>query len=95
VIFTTSDADEAGVSAAPKEPGKYRARFEIPGGLLAPGSYTVLVAGHLPQRHIYDVVEQAVAFEISEQGSLTSLDGRKGVVTPLLKWETRKEAGPA
>lgn len=95
VIFTTSDADGLGVSAAPKEPGKYRARFEIPGGLLAPGSYTVLVAGHLPQRHVYDVVEQAVAFEISEQGSLTSLDGRKGVVTPLLKWETREEAGPA
>ena len=94
VIFTTTDADGLGVSAAPKEPGKYRARFEIPGALLAPGSYSVLVAGHLPQRHVYDVIEQAVAFEIAEQGSLTSLDGRKGVITPLLKWETRKEAEP-
>jgi len=95
VIFTTSDADELGVSALPKEPGRYCARFQIPGGLLAPGSYTVLVAGHLPRRHVYDVVEQAVAFEISEQGSLTSLDGRKGVVTPLLKWETTKEVAPS
>lgn len=95
VIFTTSDADDLGVSAAPKEPGKYRTGFEIPKGLLSPGSYTVLVAGHLPQRHVYDVIEQAVAFEIAEQGSLTSLDGRKGVITPLLKWETRKEAEPS
>ena len=92
VIFTTSDADELGVSATPKEPGKYQTGFEIPKGLLTPGSYTVLVAGHLPQRHVYDVVEQAVAFEVGEQGSLTSLDGRKGVVAPLLTWETTKEA---
>jgi len=31
VVLSTSDADHLGVSATPKEPGRYQAAFQIPG----------------------------------------------------------------
>jgi lipopolysaccharide transport system ATP-binding protein len=91
VLFTTSDADHAGVSALPKSPGCYRARFSIPGGFLRPGTYYVVIGAHMPNRCAYDFVEEAVVFEISSVGSLTSLDGRLGIVAPLIPWETAQE----
>jgi lipopolysaccharide transport system ATP-binding protein len=94
VVFTTSDADHLRVSAAPKESGSYQATFQIPAELLAPGSYSILMAAHLPQRDTYDVVDQAIAFEITEPDSLASLDGRLGVVTPFIRWETVRTRTP-
>ena len=91
-IFTTSDSDGTGYSALPKEPGVFSTSFHLTAGLLAPGSYFVLVAAHVPQRHVYEVIEQAVAFEVANVASLASLDGRLGVVTPLFVWETTREA---
>jgi lipopolysaccharide transport system ATP-binding protein len=90
VVFTTTDADSLGVSALPKEIGQYQARFTIPGRFLAPGVYYVLVASHLPGRNSYEIIEQAVTFEVSPSFSLSSLDGRLGVVAPLLTWNTKE-----
>ena len=92
VVFTTTDADGSGVSALPKEPGYYQATFTIPGGLLAPGTYYLLLAAHLPLRTTYEIIDQAVSFEITLSGSLASLDGRLGVVSPFINWETLKES---
>jgi len=91
VVFTTTDADNSGVSALPKEPGFYRTCFAIQGGFLAPGKYHLLVGAHLPYRNVYEVIEQAVVFEVTPSKSLVSLDGRLGIVTPLINWETYKE----
>jgi lipopolysaccharide transport system ATP-binding protein len=88
VVFSSSDADHAGVSALPKNPGSYRTRFSIPGGFLRPGTYSLMFAAHMPGRCLYDHLEEAVVFEISPVGSLTSLDGRLGIVAPLLRWQT-------
>jgi len=90
-IFTTADSDVSGMSALPREPGRYTSLFTIPGHYLVPGTYYLLVAAHLPQRNIYEMVEQTVVFEVSPSGSLAALDGRIGVVTPLIHWETIKE----
>lgn len=90
-ILTTSDADGTGYSALPKEPGSYIALFRVIKGLLAPGSYRVLLAAHVPGRHVYDQIEQAATFEVANVGSLASIDGRLGVVSPLFLWETTKE----
>jgi lipopolysaccharide transport system ATP-binding protein len=87
-IFTTSDADDSGFSALPIAPGSYRTGFTIPAGFLSPGVYYVLLGAHLPGHHIYDMVEQTVVFEVSQVGSLSSLDGRYGIVAPMIKWET-------
>jgi lipopolysaccharide transport system ATP-binding protein len=88
VVFTTSDADTLGVSAASKDPGRYRAVFQIPVSLLAPGSYALTLGAHLPGRSVYDIADQAVMFEIAASNSLASLDGRLGVIAPLIPWET-------
>jgi len=92
VVFTTTDADASGTSALPKEPACYRATFTIPGYFLGPGTYHILVAAHLPNRSAYEVLEQAVVFEVATSGSLASLDGRLGVLAPLLPWQTVAEA---
>jgi lipopolysaccharide transport system ATP-binding protein len=92
VVFTTTDADNSGVSALPKEQGSYRAVFMIPGNFLSPGTYYLSVAAHLPNRCTYEVIEQAAVFELSPSASLASLDGRLGIVAPLVHWETCKES---
>ncbi len=94
VVLTSADADVSGVSAQPKAPGRYRSQFAIPATLLAPGTYSLLVAAHLPDRNLYDVVEEAVVFEVIPSGSLASLDGRLGVITPLLTWKTFPDPVP-
>lgn len=91
VAFYTADADNSGSSALPREPGLYRAMFTIPGSFLSPGTYYLMVAAHLPHRSVYEVIEQAVIFEVSSAGSLTSLDGRLGIITPLIHWDTYKD----
>jgi len=91
VIFTTTDADFIGVSALSKDPGYYIARFNIPENFLVPTTYYILVAAHLPGRHVYEAIDQAVVFEISPSKSLISLDGRLGVIAPLIPWETCQE----
>jgi len=91
VVLTTTDADGNGVSALPKTRGVYRSTFTIPPGLLAPGSYHVFVAAHLPGRSVYDRAERTVVFDVSPEGALSSLDGRQGVVAPLLNWQTVME----
>jgi lipopolysaccharide transport system ATP-binding protein len=91
-IMTTADSDVSGVSAVSKDPGLYHAVCKIPGNFLAPGRYSLFVAAHLPQRTFYEAIEQAVIFDVSPSGSLTSLDGRLGLIAPLLGWETFKES---
>jgi lipopolysaccharide transport system ATP-binding protein len=90
-ILTTADSDSTGTSATPKEPGLYHASFKIPGNLLTPGTYSLLLAAHLPHRNVYELIEQAIVFEVLPPGSLTSLDGRYGLIAPLLNWETHRE----
>lgn len=88
VVFTTTDSDFKGVSASAKEPGNYIAHFCIPENLLRPTKYYIYLAAHLPGRHVYEVIEQAVVFEISPSKSIISLDGRLGVIAPLILWDT-------
>jgi lipopolysaccharide transport system ATP-binding protein len=87
-IFTTSDADGSGYSALPMEPGRHKTAFTIPGGFLAPGLYYLFLGAHLPGRHVYDTVEQAVVFEISAVGNSFSADARQGIVTPFIEWRS-------
>ena len=88
VVFSTSDGDHCYTSALPRSPGVYKTCFAITPGFLVPGRYSVYLAAHLPQRAIYDLIDQTVSFDISPSHSLVSLDGRLGVVTPLILWKT-------
>lgn len=95
VVLTTGESDELDVPASAKRPGRYVSSAVIPGRFLSPGSYTLLVAAHMPHRQVYDTIDQQVGFEVSSVGSLTSLDGRLGVVAPLFHWQTDSFTQPA
>lgn len=88
IVFTTSDVDQMEIASIKREPGFYRTGFAIPPNFLAPGTYFILVVGHYPRRMVYELIEQAVVFEVSAVGSTSSLDDRRGIVAPLFEWKT-------
>lgn len=88
VVFTTADSDDSNVSALPKKIGFYRARFTIPPNFLSPGSYYLTMSAHLPRRTIYETIEQSVTFTVSTTGWLGVYDGRPGLVSPVINWQT-------
>ncbi len=88
IVFTTADTDTTNNSAFQREPGKYRALFIIPGFLLTPGTYTLTVVAHLPHRTVYEIIEQAVSFTVTNTGWVGVFDGRLGAVSPRIIWKT-------
>ncbi len=92
-IFTSSLSD--GLDRAVRFPaGHICARCTIPAHLLVPGRYHVLAALNNFQGPQYDLVERALALEVSEVGSLKRYDGRLGKVAPLLEWSCASESAP-
>ena len=89
VVFSSADVDGDPDAPMAKAPGHYEAMFTIPGGFLAPGAYYLFVAAHWPFRTVYESIEQTAVFEVSSTESLAGVDGRMGLVTPLLEWNTR------
>jgi lipopolysaccharide transport system ATP-binding protein len=86
-IFGTEDVDGNETANTARAAGSYRAHFAIPGHLLRPGRYTLMVGAHSPHRKWYELVEQAAVFDVLPTGSLAT-DGRNGAVCPLIKWQT-------
>jgi lipopolysaccharide transport system ATP-binding protein len=91
-VLYTSDCDGRNVASTPRDAGTYSASFELPGQFLPPGTYSVVASAHSPGRELYEVLNEIVSFEVEPPGSLTRLDGRLGVVAPLLEWVVTKPA---
>lgn len=87
-IFTTAMPDHLHRFATRWIPGNYRSRCRVPNHLLVPGSYHLLVAANNKTGPQFDMVEQVLRFEVTTVGSLTCIDGRRGIVAPLLDWDT-------
>lgn len=92
VVFTTADNDDQGLAASPRKPGAYVSMIRIPGQFLMPGTYQVYLAAHTPNRVVYEAIEQTVVIEVSPADSLASLDGRIGMIAPLISWDTKQES---
>ncbi len=52
-----------------KQPGKYVAEVRIPGGLIAPGRYSITASLHRPNITMYDRREAVISLSIVESGS--------------------------
>jgi lipopolysaccharide transport system ATP-binding protein len=85
-IFTTAHADHTHQFGTHFVPGDYRALCVIPGHLLVPGSYHILVAANNQRGPQFDMIERAVDLEITPIGSLTCIEQRLGAVAPLCDW---------
>jgi lipopolysaccharide transport system ATP-binding protein len=89
-VFWTTNMDMYGHKDIRLNPGQYEANFVIPGCCLRLGSYYVNVVIHVPDIEMIDVVEEAVQFEISDEGSLEVLlsgQRRSGIIEPVLPWD--------
>ncbi len=53
---------------------------------VVPGRYHLLVAANQVGDRSHDLLESVLDFEVSAIGSLQQIEGRLGVVTPLLEW---------
>jgi lipopolysaccharide transport system ATP-binding protein len=85
-VFTTGDGDQGNTFCRSRLPGRCRARVRIPGHLLPPGRYHLLVAANRPSETAHDLLEKVLHFEVDSVGSLRKIDGRFGAVVPLLDW---------
>jgi lipopolysaccharide transport system ATP-binding protein len=89
-LVTCGDHDAEPARYAQREPGTYTARATIPGNMLNLGTYILRINSGTHQM-TYDH-EDAVWFRIVESEQLTSRHNRRGLVLPMLRWET--EARP-
>jgi len=90
VVFSTADSDGTDVSALPKNNGLYRTQFTVPANFFRPGSYTISIGSHLPHRTVYEILAEPVTFNVSNVGWIGAYDGRLGIVSPVIVWDTAK-----
>ena len=94
-IFTSALSDLDMEKSTRFGPGRYMGRCVIPAHCLGPGSYHLLVAANNPRGPQFDLIEQVLEFEVTDVGSLVTLDDRLGVITPKLHWDlSRDPSGP-
>jgi lipopolysaccharide transport system ATP-binding protein len=92
-VLTTADGDAERTYCRLRAPGRYVARAHFPPHLLAPGRYHLLVAANqIAAGGGLDQLESVLDFEVLSVGSLQQIEGRLGVVMPLLGW-TEDRAG--
>lgn len=85
-VLTTADCDQSMLFCRQRKLGRYLGSVKIPGHFLAPGRYQLLVAANLIGNISADVVDSVLHFEINSTGSLQQLEGRQGVIMPILGW---------
>jgi len=86
-VFTTCNTDKQRRFVS-IEPGSHTFSVTVPGNLLAPGTYTLILAVHIPRHQLFDLIENSLAVSIGETASVTGVtnDHRFGVVNPILEW---------
>ena len=86
-VLTTANAD-CFSGFQPIAEGEHRYTVEMPAHLLARGSYYLLVAAHIPEQVLFDLVDGEVKISLDEVGPLASVmrDQRLGVINPRLPW---------
>jgi len=87
IVLTTGNSDAAR-SYTPITAGHHRFRVRLPANFLAPDTYYLRIAAHVPHVELFDALENKISFSIEDTGSLRSLfrDERRGVVEPVLAW---------
>ncbi len=90
-VFTSALSDVHMERSSRLDAGRYLGRCEVPANCLSPGSYHLLVAANNPKGPQFDMIEQVLEFEITDMGSLVTLDDRLGVIVPKLHWDLSLE----
>jgi lipopolysaccharide transport system ATP-binding protein len=94
-IFSSINTDSMGRSAGTL--GEHSLTCTIPRNLLAPGEYTVSIGADIPMVAVLAEAGHALAFCVTSAGAAGGEipDGRRGLVRPRLKWQSRDHAALA
>ena len=78
-----------------KQPDRYRASCFIPPTYLRRGQYWINLGSSIPGIQVLDEVHNAITFEVMDTGSVEFKlsEGRRGVILPILKWNTHSISG--
>ena len=87
-IFSSANTDGTSSPIRIWARGEYVETCEIPGNLLAPGTYFLTVSS--PSTNGDLLHENICGFKIDSADSLVASDGRAGCIAPLLKWRYKK-----
>lgn len=87
ILFTSAETDDAPAQNRRYAVGTYRAQAVVPGRLLTPGKYFLSVSEPSADGG-NSIYENILSFVVGERGSPTLRDGRRGLVTPTLRWTT-------
>jgi len=90
-ILTTTDVDRHPESATDvRMSGRYLARCHIPREYLRPGRYYIGVSASIPQLRVLANLPHILDFDVVDTGSVESRlgQGREGVISPVLAWDT-------
>jgi lipopolysaccharide transport system ATP-binding protein len=92
-VFISTDVDESSLFAGSvRTQGRYVARCRVPGEYLRFGKYQIDISAGRPLIKVLDSVPKSLSVEVIDDKKMQTkvLPDRPGVITPLLKWETRK-----
>ena len=93
VVLTSADADGLSGAGSPKTPGRYTARCNFPGGLLAPQTYLLSIGAEDPNLRTHFMVDGALEFAVRRPLACTTVDdGRQGIINPMLPWQVARKA---
>ena len=84
-IFSSANTDGSSALNRNWVAGAYSEFCEVPGNLLAPGTYYLTIS--MPKIEGDIIFENICSFTIGESDSLVSRDGRAGFIAPRLRWE--------
>lgn len=92
VLCSTDFDSDPGSGDHAKPAGHYRARCFLPPEYLRPGGYTVSVSSSDPGVRVFANLEHVIAFVVDDTGTISSRlsQGRRGVISPLLRWTTER-----
>ena len=69
--------------------GRYTARCHLKEHLLLPGRYSISTATFIERIKIFEMIENAVSFDVNKVGYQLN-PGRRGVVAPVFAWEVER-----
>ncbi|HZY11079.1 MAG TPA: Wzt carbohydrate-binding domain-containing protein, partial [Bacteroidota bacterium] len=92
IVFTSQLSSTVDDSEVDFHPGNYVSHVQIPAELLAPDSYSLMVAIHIPFVTILDRYDEILRFNIDETGSLMSkYRGGYGCILVRLSWDIERK----
>ena len=88
VVFGSAETDNLAALNHPWTLGRSRTCCTIPSHLLAPGRYFITIS-EPTMDGASRIHENVLAVTITPEGCASQRDGRRGLITPLLHWETQ------